>query len=1098
MVIEQMDGRFLDEHGLPDGNLYKIEGHNGELNNQGPNSVADKSDLTAFKSGYYSDPNPTEQWWRDNVNIESYYGYRCVVEGVHHGDVGYGKNYFFYQNPDTGIWDMLPWDVDLCWANNMYGNGEDPFKSQGAFFSNSALNLEYRNRLREFHDLLYNSEQMDKVIDDLAAIIDDPGGGLSIVDADRAMWDYNPIMTSGYVNPSKAGAGRFYQKAATKDFRGMVQILKDYVKPGAYRAFDTYSEDAAAPYTPTVTYTGAAGYPINALTFSTSPFNDPQGSGTFAAMKWRIGEVSDVTAPAFDPTKRRKYEIETVWDSGEVTDFNSIIKIPASSVEIGHAYRVRVRMKDNTNRWSHWSNPVRFIVGTARSSDILDSLRITEVMYNPGDPGPGDPNDNDDFEFIELTNIGPNTIDLTYVSFVEGITFDFNDSSVTSLAPGAFVLVVRNKSIFELRYGTGLSGIIAGEYRNNLQDNLANDGEDIKLTDFWNGTIAEFDYSDGWYPITDGGGFSLTMRDPSDNTMYVSDRGLVAHWKFDEGSGGVATDSAGSNHGTLVGDPTWTGGGLLDGALIFDGVGDYVSVSGISALAGDSLTAQMWIRVAAYAPTYNAVLTQHDLLNYGYYFYLANGNPAFYIFDSPGNARATSGETLNADQWYHVAGINDGSELKLYVDGQLKTSVSSAGLTGVDYDAYIGYEISSPLYYKGAIDDVRIYNRPLSPYEFRDISDPMGRWSRKDSWRASVYHNGTPGADDSGILPDPGAVIVNEVMSHSNAGPDWIELYNTTEGAINIGGWFLSDNDGTDADLMKYRIVDGTTIDANSYIVFYQDANFNNPNDPGYNVPFGLSENGEKACLSSYQHTDGTLTGYREVEDFGAAQTNVSFGRYFKSSTGTSNFVAMEANTPGLPNAYPQVGPIVINEIMYNPPGGNQNEEYIELHNIMSFPVTLYRFDKHLPWKFTDGIEYTFSASSHAMIPANGYLLVVKDKSAFTARYGSIVPPGVDIVGPYNGWLNDDGEKVELSMPGDTDASGTYYIRLDRVNYSDGLHPENCAGGVDLWPRDADGFGQSLARKDPNDYGNDVINWKSDIRSPGTSGWTPPPPPPPP
>ena len=60
MVIEQMDGRFLDEHGLPDGNLYKIDGHNGELNNQGPTAVTDKSDLDAFKSGYYYDPNPTE------------------------------------------------------------------------------------------------------------------------------------------------------------------------------------------------------------------------------------------------------------------------------------------------------------------------------------------------------------------------------------------------------------------------------------------------------------------------------------------------------------------------------------------------------------------------------------------------------------------------------------------------------------------------------------------------------------------------------------------------------------------------------------------------------------------------------------------------------------------------------------------------------------------------------------------------------------------------------------------------------------------------------------------------------------------------------
>jgi hypothetical protein len=269
-------------------------------------------------------------------------------------------------------------------------------------------------------------------------------------------------------------------------------------------------------------------------------------------------------------------------------------------------------------------------------------------------------------------------------------------------------------------------------------------------------------------------------------------------------------------------------------------------------------------------------------------------------------------------------------------------------------------------------------------------------------------------------------------------------------------------------------------------MVFYQDANFNNPNDPGYNVPFGYSENGEVASLSSYVDSNGFMTGYREVEDFGAAQTNVSFGRYYKSSTGNFNFVAMDSNTPGSENDDPKVGPIVINEIMYNPPSGNQNEEYIELYNILPFPVTLYRVDKSMPWKFTDGIEYTFSDSSFVTIPAFGYLLVVKDKSAFNAKYGGIVPPGVDVVGSYDGWLSNAGESLELGLPGDVDIYGRrYYIRIDRVNYSDGLHDEDCPGGIDLWPIEADGLGQSLSRKISTDYGNDVANWKAAAPSPG-------------
>src|SRR4029078_5902708 len=42
LAVEQEDGRFLDEHGLPDGNLYKMEGGTGELNNQGAAGPADK------------------------------------------------------------------------------------------------------------------------------------------------------------------------------------------------------------------------------------------------------------------------------------------------------------------------------------------------------------------------------------------------------------------------------------------------------------------------------------------------------------------------------------------------------------------------------------------------------------------------------------------------------------------------------------------------------------------------------------------------------------------------------------------------------------------------------------------------------------------------------------------------------------------------------------------------------------------------------------------------------------------------------------------------------------------------------------------------
>ncbi|MHC4706205.1 MAG: lamin tail domain-containing protein, partial [Planctomycetota bacterium] len=361
--------------------------------------------------------------------------------------------------------------------------------------------------------------------------------------------------------------------------------------------------------------------------------------------------------------------------------------------------------------------------------------------------------------------------------------------------------------------------------------------------------------------------------------------------------------------------------------------------------------------------------------------------------------------------------------------------------------------------------------------------DDTNSWGDKDAWRASAYFSGSPGWDDSGIVPNPGTVVINEVLAHSHLAPDWIELYNTTDSAIDIGGWFLSDSD---SNLTKYEIVEGTSIPPGGYMLLYEDANFGNPNDPGCHIPFALSENGEDAALSSWLDPNGNLTGYRAIQDFGASDSNVSFGRYFKGSTGNYNFVAMDHNTPGLPNAYPKVGPIVINEIMYHPnwpessPYESEKYEYIELRNITNADVNLYD-DQGIPWKFTSGIDFTFPAEPPIRIPAGGYMLIVKDPEAFTWRYPDI--PVWRILGPYDGQLSNGGEKVEISMPGDIDQFGTlHYIRIDRVNYSDGSHPEDCPNDVDLWPTQADGAGMSLVRIDPNRYGNDPNNW--DVNSP--------------
>ena len=351
-------------------------------------------------------------------------------------------------------------------------------------------------------------------------------------------------------------------------------------------------------------------------------------------------------------------------------------------------------------------------------------------------------------------------------------------------------------------------------------------------------------------------------------------------------------------------------------------------------------------------------------------------------------------------------------------------------------------------------------------------------WETKGGWRPSAFNGGSPGQDDNGYVPEIGSIVINEVLAHSHANaPDWIELHNTTDSDINIGGWFLSDSNNDIASMKKYEITLNTIIKHNDYIVFYQDQHFSNTSDLGCHIPFALSEGGETVYL--YSGNEGDITGYSVEESFGASATNVAFGRYYKASSDSWNFVAMESNTPNEDNSLPKVGPIVISEIMYNPPEGGSYDhddyEFIELTNITGRTVNLWEYDtvsgEKVGWAMTNGIDYIFDTD--VSIPAGGRIVLVKDLDAFDQIYPSV--PASIIHGPYDGKLDNGGEKVDLSLPGDEELGERYYIRVERVYYDDKAP----------WPTSPDGDGMSLQRLDSGTYANDFINWQAGAPSPG-------------
>ncbi len=325
-------------------------------------------------------------------------------------------------------------------------------------------------------------------------------------------------------------------------------------------------------------------------------------------------------------------------------------------------------------------------------------------------------------------------------------------------------------------------------------------------------------------------------------------------------------------------------------------------------------------------------------------------------------------------------------------------------------------------------------------------------------------------------------VVINELLAHSHdIAPDWIELYNRSSQRVDLSGWMLSD---TEDDLAKYRIPDGTAIEPNGYVVFYEDEQFGNPLDPNAANPFGLSENGESLYL--YSGADPIFPNFLISQTFGASATSVPFGRYRKS-TGAYDFVFMSEPTPGAPNAYPLVGPVVINEIMYHP-AGDDDAEYVELLNISDVAVTLFDFASYEPWRFTDGSGIDFAFPSHVPVTLESgrHLLLVRDLSEIQQAFN--LPANAMILSWDSGKLSNSGEKLQLLKPGDVDELGNrYWIEVDRVRYSDGSHADDFDDGLDLWPPKADGQGLSLNRLSAQCYGDDSDNWQATIPTPGSA-----------
>ena len=193
---------------------------------------------------------------------------------------------------------------------------------------------------------------------------------------------------------------------------------------------------------------------------------------------------------------------------------------------------------------------------------------------------------------------------------------------------------------------------------------------------------------------------------------------LVGWWKFDND---ILDWSGNQNDGICsAGCPTQTTG-KVGGALYFDGNGSIDAGNGARLNITGNITIEAWVKPAKLATQYIVKKASKGFTN-GSELSLAAGGKAFFRVNErtpkdPYRVDTRSKYPTNNSTWVYLVGLYNGTHLQIYLNGTLENSV--IGPTNISSNTD-NLEIGGPdgsAFYQGAIDEVRIWNRALTPQE---------------------------------------------------------------------------------------------------------------------------------------------------------------------------------------------------------------------------------------------------------------------------------------------------------------------------------------------------------------------------------------------
>lgn len=531
---EQVDKRLLRRESRidDDGALYKMfnPGTSGTSGVEKKNrKFESNADLSAFLSGMNSSGTTLENFIFDNVDLPRQLNYLAATVLTQNND-NMSKNYYLYRDTEgSGEWTQMPWDTDLTWGSHYMTN--DSIAHDGIWAaadyvlggrnSNTPISPSHpfvgiqelpgnRSWNRLIDKLLENDRvkkmfrrRLQTLVDEIlmSEVVDDRLGEMETMLANDAVLD-------------RAKWGQFGQSQSLP--QALAVIEDDYVSPRRTHLSVTHLAENSAGYP--VPQTSSALLPGPAGEEPPVSFGVVEGSPSSLDQDEEYIEIVNTSNEAIDLsgwTVSGGVDFEflpgtileangNLYLSPEVSVFRSRASSPTGgeglNVEGDYSGQISARGEVIT-----LSNAAGIVVDDlltpSEESDPQKYLRITELHFAPLG--------GKEFEFIEVVNTGPDSLDLTGIRFTDGIEAELSGS----LASGEFGLVVSNPANFP---GLNIVGVFSGA--------LNNGGEQVTLRDAAGENILSFDYEGEWFVAARNSGYSLNFRDEAADWSTWDDR----------------------------------------------------------------------------------------------------------------------------------------------------------------------------------------------------------------------------------------------------------------------------------------------------------------------------------------------------------------------------------------------------------------------------------------------------------------------------------------------------------------------------------------------------------------------------------------------